>query len=151
MNGRPEGRHSAASGLSRWERALERWQNGLLSRVRDEEPVELVDALRHECDDHAVVCSENRVVVPNAYEVELDAAVHEELQRRARRDVGEALTDELARHGERKGYEWAGPLTVRVIPAPRPADDPYRVSSSPMPHVRADAFPAEGTAAGTTG
>ncbi|MEV4945583.1 FhaA domain-containing protein [Streptomyces sp. NPDC053755] len=143
MKPRPEGRHAAGEGLSRWERALERWQDGLLSKVRHREHVELVEALHHECDDHAVVCSETRVVVPNAYEVELDTRVHEELMRRGRRDVGEALTDDLARHGERKGYEWAGPLTVRVTPAERPPDEPYRVSSSPMPHVRADAFPAE--------
>ncbi|MFE9132668.1 FhaA domain-containing protein [Streptomyces sp. NPDC007355] len=144
MTTRPEGRHSAGSGLSRWERALERWQKRLLSKVRHREQVELIAALHHECDDHAVVCSETRVVVPNAYEVELDAQVHEELMRRGQRDVGEALTDDLARHGERKGYEWAGPLTVRVTPAARPPGDPYRVSSSPMPHVRADAFPADG-------
>ncbi|MEU0405008.1 FhaA domain-containing protein [Streptomyces sp. NPDC006197] len=135
------GRHTAGEGLSRWERALERWQNRLVSKVRHREHVELVDALHHECDDHAVVCSESRVVVPNAYEVELDAGVHEELVRRGRGDVGESLTDDLARYGESKGYEWAGPLTVRVTPTACPPGEPYRVSSRPMPHVRADAFP----------
>ncbi|OKK03926.1 forkhead-associated protein [Streptomyces sp. CB03234] len=126
--------------LTRWERALERWQSALVSKARHHEPVELLDALRRECDDHAVVCSESRVVVPNAYEVELDTAVHEELLRHGAGDVGQELTDVLARHGEQRGYEWAGPLTVRITPATRPPDDPYRVSSSPMPHVRADAF-----------
>ncbi|QGV82166.1 DUF3662 domain-containing protein [Streptomyces ficellus] len=130
--------------LTRWERALERWQSALVSRAVHREPVELLDALRRECDDHAVVCSENRVVVPNAYEVELDAAVHEELLRHGCGDVGQELTDALARHGERHGYEWAGPLAVRIVPAAGPSADPYRVSSSPMPHVRADAFPAAG-------
>ncbi|MFD3333822.1 FhaA domain-containing protein [Streptomyces sp. NPDC058700] len=143
MTGRPEGRHSAGKGLSRWERALERWQKNLFSKDRHREHVELLDALHQECDGHAVVCSESRVVVPNAYEVELDTQVHEELMRRGRGDVGAALTDDLARHGERNGYEWAGPLTIRVTPTERPPGDPYRVSSSPMPHVRADAFPAE--------
>ncbi|MER5963512.1 FhaA domain-containing protein [Streptomyces sp. NPDC002057] len=112
--------------------------------MRHREDVELLDALHRECDQHAVVCSESRVVVPNAYEVELDAQVHEELVRHGHGDVGEALTDDLARHGERKGYEWAGPLTVRVTPVARPPGDPYRVSSGPMPHVRADAFPGDG-------
>ncbi|MER7112039.1 DUF3662 domain-containing protein [Streptomyces sp. NPDC000229] len=128
--------------LTRWERALERWQSALVSKALHHEPVELLDALRRECDDQAVVCSESRVVVPNAYEVELDAGVYEELLRHGGGEVGQELTDVLARHGERNGYEWAGPLTVRITPASRPPGDPYQVASSPMPHVRADAFPA---------
>jgi len=103
-----------------------------------------VDALPREWVRHAVVCSEERVVVPNAYEVELATDVYAELVRLGCDDVGAMLTDSLARHGRRKGYEWAGPLTVRVTPADLPAGAPFRVSSSPMPHVRADAFPAEG-------
>ncbi|THA76983.1 DUF2662 domain-containing protein [Streptomyces sp. A0642] len=134
----------AKGGLTRWERTLERWESALVSRTHHDEPVELLDALRRECDSRAVVFSESRVVVPNAYEVELDARVHEELVRQTGGDVGEALTDDLARHGERMGYEWVGPLTLRVSPTDRPSGDPYRVNSTPMPHVRADAFPAEG-------
>ncbi|MBT2441812.1 DUF3662 domain-containing protein [Streptomyces sp. ISL-36] len=129
--------------LTRWERVLERWESALVPGSHRREPVELLDALRHECDSQAVVCSESRVVVPNAYEVELDARVHEELVRQGGGDVGEALTDHLARHGERKGYEWAGPLAVRITPTARRSGSPYRVSSIPMPHVRADDFPAD--------
>ncbi|MET9800306.1 DUF3662 domain-containing protein [Streptomyces sp. NPDC006368] len=129
--------------LSRWERALERWEKGLVAKVRHTEPVELLDALRRECDDHAVVCSENRVVVPNAYEVELAADVYEELAHHGG-EVGQALTDSLARHGEERGYEWAGPLAVRLVPAARLPGGLYEVSSRPMPHVRADAFPGAG-------
>ncbi|MFF5970084.1 DUF3662 domain-containing protein [Streptomyces sp. NPDC012769] len=130
--------------LTRWERALERWQSAVVSRLRPtHEPVELLDALREECDRHAVVCSETRVVVPNAYEVELDAGVYEQLVRHGCGDVGELLTDNLARHGRRRGYEWAGPLAIHITPTPLPSGDPYRVHSSPMPHVRADAFPPE--------
>ncbi|MBM9623851.1 FhaA domain-containing protein [Streptomyces zhihengii] len=144
VTGRREG--GRQGGLSRWERAWERWQNSLLRKVRRRGHVELLEALHRECDDNAVVCSENRVVVPNAYEVELDAQVHEELTRRGRGGVGEALAEDLVRHGEHNGYEWAGPLTVRVTAVAHPRADPYRVSSSPMPHVRADAFPAHGIA-----
>ncbi|GAA2941842.1 DUF3662 domain-containing protein [Streptomyces enissocaesilis] len=126
--------------LNQWEQALERWQNALLAKVSHSEPVELLDALRRECDDHAVVCSENRVVAPNAYEVGIDDRIYEELVRHGDR-VGQALTDALARHGEEKGYEWAGPLTVRVIASANLPDGRYRVASRAMPHVRADAFP----------
>ncbi|GAA3387874.1 DUF3662 domain-containing protein [Streptomyces roseoviridis] len=131
--------------LTRWERALERWQSALVSRLRPtHEPVELIDALHQECDSNAVVCSESRVVVPNAFEVELDSRVFAELVRNGCGDVGVMLTDNLARHGRRQGYEWAGPLTVHVTPRPLPSGDPYRVRSGPMAHVRADAFPPEG-------
>ncbi|MEU2157720.1 FhaA domain-containing protein [Streptomyces sp. NPDC019396] len=128
--------------LTRWERALERWQNALVSKALHHEPVELLDALRRTCDEHAVVCSENRVIVPNAYEVELDEPVYEELMRHRGGTLGEALAEDLTRHGERNGYEWAGPLAVRVTSAMRPPDEPYRVAGSPMPHIRADAFGA---------
>jgi hypothetical protein len=130
--------------LTRWERTLERWQSALFPGGKDHGSVELIDALQQACDREAVVCSENRVVVPNAYEVELATDVHAELVRAGCDDVGEKLTDALARHGRRKDYEWAGPLTVRITPTDLPDGEPYRVSSGPMPHVRADAFPGEG-------
>ncbi|MEU9984387.1 DUF3662 domain-containing protein [Streptomyces sp. NPDC050856] len=126
--------------LSRWERALERWQDSLRAKIFHHEPVELLDALRRECDDHAVVCSADRVVVPNAYEVQLTDGARRVLWRNRAR-VGQALTDTLARHGEKKGYEWAGPLTVRVTTSSRLPNGRYRVTSSAMPHVRADGFP----------
>ncbi|GAA2431376.1 DUF3662 domain-containing protein [Streptomyces macrosporus] len=127
--------------LNRWERKVERWEQALLSKVFGDEPVELLDALRHECDSHAVVCSHSRVVVPNAYEVELPGEVYEELERRGGR-IGQELTDSLARHGESKGYEWAGPLAVRVTASDHVPNGRYRVTSSPAPQVRVDAFAA---------
>ncbi|MFJ8076472.1 DUF3662 domain-containing protein [Streptomyces sp. NPDC096176] len=132
--------------LIRWERALERWQDALLAKLLRSEPVELLDALRRECDNHAVVCSHSRVVVPNAYEVELDVGVYKELTRRGGRAghadrAGQALTDALVRHGEENHYEWAGPLTVRVTPAAGLPNGRYHVASRVMPHVRVDEFP----------
>ncbi|AJP05297.1 forkhead-associated protein [Streptomyces cyaneogriseus subsp. noncyanogenus] len=127
------------SALSAFEQALENGWEALWARVLDKEPVELLDALHAECDSHAVVCATGRVLVPNAYDVELADAVHEELTRHGS-PVGQALTDSLARHAERHGYEWAGPLTVHVT---RSADVPngrYRVTSRVMPHVSAEGF-----------
>ncbi|CAL9339666.1 DUF3662 domain-containing protein [Streptomyces sp. enrichment culture] len=127
------------STLRAWEKALEtRWE-ALRARISDRGPVELVDALRRECDSHAVVCAEGRVMVPNAYDVELSAPVHEELTRRGSR-VGQALTDSLARHAARKGYEWAGPLAVHVGRSGDVPNGRYRVASTVMPHVSAEGF-----------
>ncbi|CAL9341973.1 hypothetical protein SUDANB6_00288 [Streptomyces sp. enrichment culture] len=121
------------------EKALENRWGALYARVRGKEPVELLDALRTECDRHAVVCAAGRVRVPNAYDVELADAVHEGLAPHGGR-VGQALTDSLVRHAERHGYEWAGPLAVHLT---RSADVPngrYRVTSRVMPHVSAEGF-----------
>ncbi|WP_328752532.1 DUF3662 domain-containing protein [Streptomyces sp. NBC_00285] len=125
--------------LSTLEQAMEHGWEALWSRVVDREPVELLEALRRECDSNVVVCSENRVVVPNAYDVELADFAYDELARRGS-DVGQELADTLARHGERHGYEWAGPLTVHLTRANRVPNGRYRVASRAMPHVSAEAF-----------
>ncbi|MFD7711627.1 DUF3662 domain-containing protein [Streptomyces sp. NPDC059786] len=133
------------STLTGLERALERWGTSLLAHVRQKDPVELLDALRRECDDNAVVCSQDRIVVPNAYDIELAEHAHDELERRGNR-IDQLLTDRLARHGERKGYEWAGPLAVHVTRSARLPNGRYRVASRVLRHVRADAFrPASGS------
>ncbi|NBM18976.1 DUF3662 domain-containing protein [Streptomyces sp. GC420] len=141
--------------LKQWERVMERRLEALLARIFRSEPVELVDALRRECDGHAVVCSENRVVVPNAYDVELADTVHERLARQRDR-VGQALTDSLVRHAERNGYEWAGLLTVHLRRSSEVPNGRYRVASCAMRHIRAGSFAlaagdaAAPTAAGST-
>ncbi|WP_030863696.1 DUF3662 domain-containing protein [Streptomyces sp. NRRL S-37] len=127
------------SALSALEDALENRWEALRARLSGREPVELVDALRRECDSHAVVCRAGRVMVPNAYDVELAAPVHEELTRRGSR-VGQALTDRLARHAARHGYEWAGPLAVHVRRSSEVPNGRFRVASSVMPHVSAAGF-----------
>jgi hypothetical protein len=130
------------SAISALEQALENRWEALWARVFDKDPVELLDALRRECDSHAVVCSETRVVVPNAYDVELADQVHDELTRRGGRGsrVGQELTDSLMRHAQRKGYEWAGPLTVHIARSSHVPNGRYRVASSVMTHVSAEGF-----------
>ncbi|MFF7209523.1 DUF3662 domain-containing protein [Streptomyces sp. NPDC008238] len=125
--------------LKRWERVIERWERALVARVRHREPVELLDALRRECDARAVVCSPTRVVVPNVFTVELADAPHRELVPHQGR-VGEVMTDSLLRHADRRGYEWAGPVTVRIVRSAHVPNGRYRVSSNPMSRIRADAL-----------
>ena len=131
------------SNLTGWEQALERVGGRLFERWFRKEPVELVAALRRECDRHAVVCSESRVVVPNAYDVELAEHVHAELGGHRSR-VGQVLTDKLAQYGAHCGYEWAGPLAVHVTTSRDVPNDRYRVSSRAMAHVSAVGFPSVG-------
>lgn len=125
--------------LSALEETLENRWEALWARVLDKEPVEVLDALRHECDDNAVVCRAGRVMVPNAYDVELADEVHDQLTRHGT-DVGQALTDSLSRHAERRGYEFAGPLAVHVARCPDVPNGRYRVASRVMQHVSTDGF-----------
>ncbi|GGL63287.1 hypothetical protein GCM10010129_03740 [Streptomyces fumigatiscleroticus] len=125
--------------LSALEQALENRMEALWARVFDKEPVELLDALRQECDSNAVVSPQGRVMVPNAYDVELADAVHDELTRHGSR-VGQALTDSLARHAERRNYEWAGPLAVHIARSGQVPNGRYRVASRVAPQVSAEAF-----------
>ncbi|MEU4660003.1 DUF3662 domain-containing protein [Streptomyces sp. NPDC023723] len=129
--------------LSALEEALENRWAAVWARVLDKEPVELLDALRTECDSNAVVCAAGRVLVPNAYDVALADEVHDELTRRGGR-VGQAITDSLARHAERHGYEWAGPLAVHIARSDDLPNGRYSVTSRVMPHVSAAGFPHAG-------
>jgi hypothetical protein len=131
------------SALSALELALENRWEALRARLLGREPVELLDALRQECDSNAVICAEGRVLVPNAYDVELDATVHDQLARDGG-SVGAALTDSLARHAERNGYAWPGPLAVHVARSPDVPNGRYRVASRVMPHVSAEGFQHSG-------
>ncbi|NEB03611.1 DUF3662 domain-containing protein [Streptomyces sp. SID13726] len=125
--------------LTTLEQAMEHGWEALWAKLLDREPVELLEALRNECDSNVVVCSEQRVVVPNAYDVQLAGFAYDELARRVG-DVGQELTDTLARHGERRGYEWAGPLTVHITRSRQVPNGRYRVTSRAMPHVSAEGF-----------
>lgn len=126
--------------ISALEKVLENGWEALWARVFGRDPVELLDALRTECDSNAVVSPQGRVMVPNAYDVALADVVHEELTRRDSR-VGQVLTDSLARHAERHGYEWAGPLAVHITKSDDVPNGRYRVASGVMQHVSADGFP----------
>ncbi|MFH8749581.1 DUF3662 domain-containing protein [Streptomyces rimosus] len=125
--------------LTRMEKTVEHWESALVDKVLGNDPVELCDDLRRECDGHAVVAAHDRVLVPNAYKVELAPAVHEQLGEREAQ-IGQELTDVLARHAAEHRYEWAGPLTVHVTRAEEPLDGRYRISSQAMPNIPADAF-----------
>ncbi|MGW1893899.1 FhaA domain-containing protein [Streptomyces sp. NPDC002004] len=122
--------------FKRCEDTLEGWETGLARWVRGRDPVELFDALRRHCDEHAVVCSPGRTLVPNAYRIELAAGVHARLGH-VDQEVCLELTDVLAQHGARRGYEWAGPLTVCVTEAAGALVRRYRISSEALSHIPA--------------
>ncbi|MET9697809.1 DUF3662 domain-containing protein [Streptomyces sp. NPDC006529] len=122
--------------LKGWERAIERAGQALVAKLfgSDAMEAEVVEALLRTCDEQAVVCSSQRTVVPNVYIVELPSPVYAEIGPHLA-VVGQDLTDRLVRHGEREGYEWAGPLTVRVASAEHVPNGRYQVRCAPMAHI----------------
>ncbi|WP_030801138.1 MULTISPECIES: DUF3662 domain-containing protein [unclassified Streptomyces] len=123
--------------LKQMEQVVEECESALIAKIAGNDPVELCDDLRRECDDHAVVCSQHRVLVPNEYTVELAPEVHDELAAQGGQ-IGQRLTDVLAHHAAKRDYEWAGPLTVHVTAAPVP-NGRYRITSSARTHIPAGA------------
>ncbi|MET9467690.1 DUF3662 domain-containing protein [Streptomyces sp. NPDC006544] len=122
--------------LKGWERAIERAEQVLVEKLfgSDAMEVEVVEVLLRTCDEQAVVCSSQRTVVPNVYTVELPSPVYAEIGPHLT-VVGQELTDRLERHGEREGYEWAGPLTVRLDEAEQVPNGRYQVRCAPMTHI----------------
>ncbi|MFD3540127.1 DUF3662 domain-containing protein [Streptomyces sp. NPDC058662] len=122
--------------LKSWERAIERAEQVVAEKLfgSDAAEAEVVEALLRTCDEQAVVCSSHRTVVPNVYTVELPPPVYAEIGPHLT-VVGQELTDRLERHGEREGYEWAGPLTVRLAAAEHVPNGRYQVRCAPMAHI----------------
>ncbi|MEV7444557.1 DUF3662 domain-containing protein [Streptomyces sp. NPDC091204] len=122
--------------LKGWERAIEQAEQALAEKLfgTDAVKTEVLEALLRTCDEQAVVCSAHRTVVPNVYTVELPPPVYAEIRPHLTR-VGQELTDRLERHGEREGYEWAGPLTVRLTTAEHVGNGRYQIRCAPMAHI----------------
>ncbi|MGI5351349.1 FhaA domain-containing protein [Streptomyces sp. CA-250714] len=97
------------------------------------EPVEVLEALRRECDAKAVIVGRDRTVVPNAFELELPAESYARLADEAGA-VGERLASEVRRHAAERHFSFAGPVAVRLRP-PRDGNElhRYRLHSSITP------------------
>ncbi|WP_030716325.1 DUF3662 domain-containing protein [Streptomyces sp. NRRL F-2580] len=122
--------------LKGWERAIERAEQALAEKLFGSDAMEadVVEALIRTCDEQAVVCSSHRIVVPNVYTLELPPPVYALIGPHLT-IVGQELIDLLERHGEGKGYEWAGPLTVRLAAAEHVPNGRYQVRCAPMAHI----------------
>ncbi|MEU9148490.1 DUF3662 domain-containing protein [Streptomyces sp. NPDC048349] len=125
--------------LKSWERAIERAEQAVAEKLFGGETAEgeVVEALLRTSDDQAVVCSPHRTLAPNVYTVELPRQVYAEIAPHLS-VVGQELTDRLARHGEREGYEWAGLLTVQLAEVEDVPNGRYQVRCAPMAHITSE-------------
>lgn len=101
--------------LQRFERRLEDLVEGAFARVFKGvvEPVEIAGALQREAEDRKAIVGKGRVLVPNAYVVELGPSDTERL-----RPYAGPLTDELAamvrEYAEEQGWSFVGPVQVHL-------------------------------------
>ncbi|MFD7921980.1 DUF3662 domain-containing protein [Streptomyces sp. NPDC059740] len=127
--------------LTRMEEAVEHFETALVDKVFRHEPVEVLDALRRECDDHVLVVSEERRLAPNAYLVELAGPVHDRLDSQEA-GVCQELTDELVRHAAERGYDFPGPVAVHLTRTDTLPNGRYRISSAASENLPAALFTA---------
>lgn len=121
--------------LLRLERAIERWEIALLHKVFGPERSELLDALRRECDANRTVLSRSRTLVPNAFTVELNPDTYDRLEP-CLDELCHQLTDVLLQHAQRRGFEFPGPLAVRLEKAEALGGKRFRVTSTPAQNLR---------------
>ncbi|WP_423921108.1 FhaA domain-containing protein [Frigoribacterium sp. 2-23] len=101
--------------LDNFERGLERAVNGAFAKTfrSGVQPLEITNALRRELDTKAAVVSRDRILVPNELLVRLAPADYEKMSA-----IGSALIDELTqltqRHATAQGYQFAGPIGIRL-------------------------------------
>jgi hypothetical protein len=114
--------------LQRFERRLEGLVEGAFGRAFGGavQPVELAAALQREAQSAKVIVGPGRVLVPNAYVVELGEPDATRLE-----EFGAPLRDELAavlrEHASEQGWSFVGPVSVRLAAADGLAPGVFRV------------------------
>ncbi|MFC7307269.1 FhaA domain-containing protein [Streptomyces monticola] len=119
------------------ERVMERWGAVLWARLWPprHRQAEVVAILRRRCDDTALILDRERVLVPNAFVIELPPAVHEQLTAEERQ-LRRQLSVQLRRHAAERGYVFAGPVAVDLRPSREKAVGRFRIHSRIAPAVR---------------
>src|SRR5262249_23430535 len=101
--------------MDRFERRLDRLVSGAFARAfkAEVQPVEVAAALQRECDDRAAIVTRGRTMVPNDFTVELGPHDHERLAM-YEEPLGNELGAMVREHAEEQGYQFVGPVTVRL-------------------------------------
>ncbi|MBA2739744.1 MAG: DUF3662 domain-containing protein [Nocardioidaceae bacterium] len=102
--------------LQRFEQRLERAVSGAFARVFRSavQPVEIAASITREIDNSTQVLSRDRVLVPNAFSVELSPGDYDRLA-----PYGQTLSDELDQmvrdHVREQHYTLAGPVVIDLV------------------------------------
>jgi hypothetical protein len=116
--------------LHRFEQRLEQAVSGVFARAFRSavQPVEIASALQREIDNSAQILSRDRMLVPNAFVVELSETDHDRLS-----PYGSTLSDELIAllkdYVATQRYTLAGPLMITFEREPALTTGRFRVRS----------------------
>ncbi|KOG31013.1 hypothetical protein AQJ84_19885 [Streptomyces resistomycificus] len=113
---------------------MERWATNVRRYLLPVRPGrgEVVAALLRQCDDNALILGRQRIVVPNAFVVEVPPEVHRQLCDNPL-PVAPVLVHQVCRHAAEQGYIFAGPVVVDLRPAPGDTPARFRVHSRVSP------------------
>lgn len=125
--------------LQRFERRLETLVEGAFAKVFKGEvhPREIALALQREIDDRKAIVSEDRVLVPNDFLVDLSPHDHDRLSPYAE-PLAEELTAMIREHADEQGYRFVGPLKVGFEMAEDLDTGLFRIRSDVVPSARVD-------------
>ncbi|MFD3672638.1 DUF3662 domain-containing protein [Streptomyces sp. NPDC058672] len=100
------------------EQAIERWTSAFWAILipPPRQHAEVVAILQRECDDNALILGRQRVLVPNAFAVELPSDSHSQLTAHSE-EVSRQLVGQVCRHAAEHGYTFAGPVAVALRPS----------------------------------
>jgi hypothetical protein len=134
---RPGGQRKTMKSLAALEHTMERWSNALWTLLiplahKHHHHADVVRMLHRECDDRALILDRRRVLVPNAFVIELPPESHLQLAS-ARLQLGAHLSNHVRRHAAEQGYTFAGPVAVELIPAEGNEVGRFRVRSRIAP------------------
>jgi hypothetical protein len=123
--------------LTALEHTMERWSNALWTLLiplahKQHNHTDVVTMLHQECDDRALILDRQRVLVPNAFVIELPPESHQQLTGSSGQ-LGVHLSNHVRRHAAEQGYTFAGPVAVELIPAEGNEVGRFRVSSHIAP------------------
>lgn len=135
------GQRQRMRSLTALEHVIERWSNELWTLLtppahRQHHPSELIRTLHRECDDGALILDRQRILVPNAFVVELPPQAHRQLTG-SRRQLDRHLSNQVRQHAAERGYTFAGPVAVQLVPIQGDNTARFRVRSSiaPIPNT----------------
>jgi hypothetical protein len=119
------------------EHTMERWSNALWTLLiplahKQHDHADVVRTLYRECDDRALILDRRRVLVPNAFVIELPPQAHQQLAGTSRQ-LGAHLSSHVRRHAAEQGYIFAGPVAVQLILGQEDTVGRFRVRSRIAP------------------
>ena len=101
--------------LDKLEKGIERVVTGAFSKTFKSElqPIEIVASIRSQMDANAAIVARDRILVPNQFEVMLSAADYGRLKLISDRLIDE-LRNQAQAHANKQGFQFAGPLLIKV-------------------------------------